>query len=65
MDPWGHLAPWLFKDTIEKDNGKWLSNIPWLAWADMQRQVDIRPTIAITKAHMKVHDRINSCVSRN
>ncbi|KAF5022543.1 hypothetical protein F66182_5376 [Fusarium sp. NRRL 66182] len=36
MDPWGHLAPWLFKDTIEKDN------------------VDIRPTIAITKAHMKL-----------
>ncbi|KAJ4424617.1 Uracil-regulated protein 1 [Gnomoniopsis sp. IMI 355080] len=23
MDPWGHLAPWLFKDIIEKDdNGK-------------------------------------------
>ncbi|GJC88216.1 uracil-regulated protein 1 [Colletotrichum liriopes] len=22
MDPWGHLAPWLFKDTIEKQNGK-------------------------------------------
>lgn len=22
MDPWGHLAPWLFKDTIEKDNGR-------------------------------------------
>ncbi|KAJ0271519.1 hypothetical protein COL940_010972 [Colletotrichum noveboracense] len=21
MDPWGHLAPWLFKDTIERDNG--------------------------------------------
>ncbi|EQB53296.1 GTP cyclohydrolase II [Colletotrichum gloeosporioides Cg-14] len=36
MDPWGHLAPWLFKDTIERDN------------------VDIRPTIAITKAHMKL-----------
>ncbi|KAH6698698.1 GTP cyclohydrolase II [Verticillium dahliae] len=36
MDPWGHLAPWLFKDTIENEN------------------VDIRPTIAITKAHMKV-----------
>jgi hypothetical protein len=35
MDPWGHLAPWLFADTIEKEN------------------VDIRPTIAITKAHMK------------
>ncbi|GKT85159.1 GTP cyclohydrolase II [Colletotrichum tofieldiae] len=38
MDPWGHLAPWLFKDTIEKQNAL----------------VDIRPTIAITKAHMKV-----------
>ncbi|KAF9869445.1 putative GTP cyclohydrolase II [Colletotrichum karsti] len=36
MDPWGHLSPWLFKDTIERDN------------------VDIRPTIAITKAHMKL-----------
>ncbi|ETS76718.1 Uracil-regulated protein 1 [Pestalotiopsis fici W106-1] len=36
MDPWGHLAPWLFKDTIEGQN------------------VDIRPTIAITKAHMKL-----------
>jgi hypothetical protein len=22
MDPWGHLAPWLFKDTIERDNGR-------------------------------------------
>lgn len=36
MDPLGHLAPWLFKDTIEKEN------------------VDIRPTIAITRAHMKL-----------
>lgn len=36
MDPWGHLAPWLFKDVIEKEN------------------VDIRPTIAVTKAHMKL-----------
>ncbi|EON96149.1 putative gtp cyclohydrolase ii protein [Phaeoacremonium minimum UCRPA7] len=36
MDPWGHLAPWLFKDIIEKEN------------------VDIRPTIAITRAHMKL-----------
>ncbi|KAF4120128.1 GTP cyclohydrolase N terminal [Geosmithia morbida] len=36
MDPYGHLAPWIFKDTIEKED------------------VDIRPTIAITKAHMKV-----------
>ncbi|KAI1355028.1 GTP cyclohydrolase N terminal-domain-containing protein [Xylaria sp. FL0043] len=36
MDPWGHLAPWLYSDTMQKEN------------------VDIRPTIAITKAHMKL-----------
>lgn len=36
MDPWGHLAPWLFKDIIQKDN------------------VEIRPTIAVTRAHMKL-----------
>ena len=36
MDPFGHLAPWLFKDYIDKEN------------------VEIRPTIAVTKAHMKV-----------
>ncbi|KAH7007978.1 GTP cyclohydrolase N terminal-domain-containing protein [Ilyonectria destructans] len=36
MDPWGHLAPWIFKDIMGQDN------------------VDIRPTIAITKAHMKL-----------
>ncbi|KAF4987923.1 hypothetical protein FDECE_15244 [Fusarium decemcellulare] len=45
MDPWGHLAPWLFKDTIEKDN------------------VDIRPTIAITKAHMKLPELAESVKS--
>ncbi|KXT16134.1 hypothetical protein AC579_5079 [Pseudocercospora musae] len=36
MDPWGHLAPWLFNDYIKKEN------------------IDLRPTIAITKAHMKL-----------
>ncbi|KAK4143767.1 GTP cyclohydrolase N terminal-domain-containing protein [Dichotomopilus funicola] len=36
MDPWGHMVPWLFKDTIEKENA------------------DLRPTIAITRAHMKL-----------
>jgi hypothetical protein len=36
MDPYGHLAPWLYKDIMDKDD------------------VEIRPTIAITKAHMKV-----------
>ncbi|KAI9741859.1 MAG: putative GTP cyclohydrolase [Cirrosporium novae-zelandiae] len=34
MDPLGHLAPWLFKDYINKEN------------------VELRPTIAVTKAHM-------------
>jgi len=36
MDPLGHLAPWLFKEVIDREG------------------VDIRPTIAITKAHMKL-----------
>ena len=36
MDPFGHLAPWLFKDLVIQEN------------------LDIRPTIAITKAHMKL-----------
>ncbi|VUC21868.1 unnamed protein product [Clonostachys rosea] len=36
MDPYGHMAPTLFKDIIGKDD------------------VDIRPTIAITKAHMRL-----------
>jgi GTP cyclohydrolase II len=36
MDPFGHLAPWMFKDYIKNEN------------------VEIRPTIAITKAHMKI-----------
>lgn len=35
MDPWGHLAPSVFKK--QYDEG-----------------VDVRPTIAITKAHLKV-----------
>jgi len=26
MDPLGHLAPWLFKDTIEKENGELVLN---------------------------------------
>ncbi|KAK9365758.1 GTP cyclohydrolase N terminal-domain-containing protein [Lipomyces kononenkoae] len=37
MDPFGHLAPWLFKDHI--DDG-----------------VEIRPTIAVTKAHMRLFE---------
>jgi hypothetical protein len=36
MDPYGHLAPWLYKDFISNEG------------------VDIRPTIAITRAHMKI-----------
>ncbi|KAK3716853.1 putative GTP cyclohydrolase [Vermiconidia calcicola] len=36
MDPYGHLAPWLFKDIIKSED------------------IDIRPTIAVTRAHMKI-----------
>lgn len=36
MDPYGHQAPWMFKNVITQEN------------------VDIRPTIAVTKAHMKL-----------
>ncbi|KAL9621586.1 MAG: hypothetical protein Q9160_003978 [Pyrenula sp. 1 TL-2023] len=36
MDPFGHMAPWLFKDIINKQD------------------IEIRPTIAITRAHMKL-----------
>jgi GTP cyclohydrolase II len=36
MDPLGHLAPWLFKDLMHKED------------------IEIRPTIAVTRAHMKL-----------
>ena len=36
MDPFGHLAPWLYKDLMHSQD------------------IDIRPTIAITRAHMKI-----------
>lgn len=36
MDPYGHLAPWLYKDLMASQD------------------LDIRPTIAVTKAHMKI-----------
>lgn len=36
MDPYGHLAPWLFGSIVRNEN------------------INIRPTIAVTKAHMKL-----------
>jgi hypothetical protein len=42
MDPYGHVAPWQFKDYIDKDN------------------LEIRPTIAVTRAHMKIPELENS-----
>ncbi|KAL8761841.1 MAG: hypothetical protein Q9184_002084 [Pyrenodesmia sp. 2 TL-2023] len=36
MDPFGHLAPWLFDSIIRDEN------------------INIRPTIAVTRAHMKL-----------
>ena len=38
MDPYGHLAPWIFESVSKKEN------------------VDIRPTIAVTKAHMQLSE---------
>lgn len=36
LDPWGHLAPQIFKDS------------------HFDKGVDVRPTIAVTRAHLKV-----------
>lgn len=38
MDPFGHIAQWLYKDLMNDED------------------IDIRPTIAITKAHMRLPD---------
>jgi hypothetical protein len=27
MDPWGHMVPWLFKDVIQRDNGKYMHRL--------------------------------------
>ncbi len=57
MDPWGHLSPWLFKDIIEGDNSKrWMQEHGTLLHRLTHSIVDIRPTIAITKAHMKLSE---------
>ncbi|KAF2423309.1 GTP cyclohydrolase II [Tothia fuscella] len=45
MDPLGHLAPWLFRGTMDSEN------------------IEIRPTIAVTKAHMKLPELENSVKS--
>ncbi|QUC19409.1 uncharacterized protein UV8b_03650 [Ustilaginoidea virens] len=45
MDPWGHAAPWVFKDIMEKE------------------RIDLRPTIAITKAHMRLPELEDSVKS--
>ncbi|KAK3378182.1 GTP cyclohydrolase N terminal-domain-containing protein [Podospora didyma] len=45
MDPLGHLVPQLFKNIMEKENGMFIVS---------RNPVDLRPTIAITKAHMKL-----------
>lgn len=51
MDPFGHLAPWLYKDIIAKEDRT--SNV-WGYGSVLIPLVDIRPTIAVTRAHMKV-----------
>lgn len=42
MDPWGHLAPWLYKSVMDSEH------------------IDIKPTIAITRAHMKIPELAES-----
>ena len=59
MDPLGHLAPFLFADTIKNDKGTAtlvnLRSTRHLCGPTTECLiVDIRPTIAITRAHMKV-----------
>lgn len=34
MDPWGHLAPWLFKDIIDKDDSTWTLSYAGRIYAD-------------------------------
>lgn len=38
LDPFGHLAPWLFSDVVKAEG------------------IDVRPTIAVTKAHMQLSE---------
>lgn len=47
MDPFGHLAPWLFAETSEKEN------------------VQIRPTISITKANLQLSEFKDEVASGN
>lgn len=52
MDPWGHLAPWIFKEIMDKEQSMHVVFHNDYQLADVEL-VDLRPTIAITKAHMK------------
>lgn len=54
MDPFGHLAPWLFDNIIQAENGKLGFRRKYGAAGIDGLLVEIRPTIAITRAHMKV-----------
>lgn len=54
MDPWGHLTPWQFKDVMEMENGEQQPDWHYGLFFNAEIfVVDLRPTIAITKAHMK------------
>lgn len=65
MDPYGHLAPWIFKDTIEQEDGRQPSVSRVGLNMLTEGTVDIRPTIAITKAHMKVSFTFVSIVTQS
>lgn len=53
MDPLGHLAPWLYKDLMEKENGMHIHYFKTDFQAD-HFTVDIRPTIGMSYDHIRV-----------
>ncbi|KAK0635477.1 GTP cyclohydrolase N terminal-domain-containing protein [Bombardia bombarda] len=46
MDPFGHVVPWIYKQTMEKENGMFYHR------RSLPTSLDLRPTIAVTRAHM-------------
>ncbi|KAM0494866.1 hypothetical protein ACHAP9_009049 [Verticillium nonalfalfae] len=50
MDPWGHLAPWLFKDTIENENG----GLTVYCFGDPAKMSDDSVRLAL-----RIHDECN------
>ncbi|KAK4699440.1 hypothetical protein P7C70_g6819, partial [Phenoliferia sp. Uapishka_3] len=56
LDPYGHLAPQLFKSYFDAGGSSFLFNPKAQAYLSSSLGIDVRPTIAITKAHIKLID---------